>query len=531
MNILELLRSRGLNPVHVSAAKGGEWASLCPYCGGKDRFHAWPEQEGGPLCVEAGAMGTWWCRGENKGGDMLAYLVEIERMEFAAACRELQIKSGSRQNLRLPSPPKSHQAPAWEPKTYALPSQVWRERAARLVERCHTALLSTPKALAWLAARGLDETAVRRYRLGYLAAEKPGATGIYRPRSAWGLEPREVTERDGSKRLKTRLFLPRGIVIPAYGPEGPTGENGEGELPIRVRIRRPDADHKGPKGWGDKYMVIEGSGMAPLHLGPQARAHVVVEAELDAMLVHHLAGDMAGGGVGALAVLTNLGKPDAAAYAALTGSLSTLVALDYDKAGADGWAWWAAQVRNARRWPTPTGKDPGDMFASGEDIRLWVLSGLPPVYRQAQRQAEARAEAEIPFPAPTSAPEIAPDTTIGTTPEPQPLGASISGAVLSQGEGEGSAQVQEAPTRQNPIQLVAALRQALRAIAAIMKTLGVTYATNARGMRGWSIPEHYPWERSAEIWGRLANLTTEDVLAYLDSHPAETVTADNIMQR
>ncbi len=517
MNILELLRSRGLNPVHVSAAKGGEWASPCPSCGGKDRFHVWPEQDGGPLCVEAGALGTWWCRGERKGGDMLAYLTEVEGMDFAAACRELQIKSGSRQNLRLPSPPKSHQAPAWEPKTYALPSQVWRERAARLVERCHTALLSTPKALAWLAKRGHDETSVRRYRLGYLAAEKPGETGIYRPRSAWGLEPREVTERDGTKRLKTRLFLPRGIIVPAYGPEGWH----EGALPIRVRIRRPDADYKGPKGWGDKYMVIEGSGMAPLHLGAQARAHVVVEAELDAMLVHHLAGDMVGGGVGSLAVLTNLGKPDAAAYAALTGSLSTLVALDYDKAGADGWAWWAAQVRNARRWPTPTGKDPGDMFAAGEDIRLWVLAGLPPVYRQAQRQAEARAEEEIPFPAPTSAPEIAPDTTMGTTPEPQPLGASISGAVLSQGEGEGSGQVQT----------TAAQRRALRFVGQFMSRMGVTFGPTPRGHRAWILPAHLTEEQKFDLMNRLVPLVPPDVYALIQSHPAETVTADNIMQR
>ena len=43
-----------------------------------------------------------------------------------------------------------------------------------------------------------------------------------------------------------------------------------------------------------------------------------------------------------------------------------LVALDFgdgDLAGAKGWPWWQGQFSQARRWPVPAGKDPGEAFA------------------------------------------------------------------------------------------------------------------------------------------------------------------------
>ncbi|MCL2790908.1 MAG: hypothetical protein FWD79_09735 [Desulfobulbus sp.] len=66
-----------------------------------------------------------------------------------------------------------------------------------------------------------------------------------------------------------------------------------------------------------KYVVIPGSFMGPLCLLPScpARAFVVVESELDAMACL-FAAEQAGLPVGALAVGTNRGKPDAAGRAA-----------------------------------------------------------------------------------------------------------------------------------------------------------------------------------------------------------------------
>lgn len=521
MSILERLSSRGLRPIHVSAAKGGEYACPCPGCGGTDRFHAFPEQEGGPICQEAGAPGTYWCRKCGAGGDMLQFLLDFEGLTFADACEELGAKAPRKLQLhgRLPQPPKPSQTPAFVPAELAVPSEVWRARAARLVEKCHARLLETPRALAWLSGRGLDLDAVRRYRLGYLAEEQNKAetsTGIFRARSAWGLPDKEIKNQDGSLTIKKQLWIPRGIVIPAYGPEGPTTATGEAALPIRLRIRRPDADTEGTN--YPKYHVLPGSGMAPMLLGSGSRAIVVVEAELDAMLVHHLAGDKAG----ALAVLTNLGKPDAAAFAALGRAITVLVALDYDKAGADGWTWWREHCATARRWPVPEGKDPGDAFKLGEDLRAWVLAGLPALLRNT--------------PAPVAA----------------PLGESLSGAVSSTGEGAQGAPAAQggpeptppstapaapAPAPQGPstgnvatppiIQRVAQL-YALRRLAAFMSRTGVTYGPDSTGCRAWLFPPSLSAREVDALFDELLPLVPNDVYELVTGHPDLVVSSGNL---
>ncbi|MFQ8887706.1 MAG: hypothetical protein ACLR7Z_04475 [Bilophila wadsworthia] len=52
----------------------------------------------------------------------------------------------------------------------------------------------------------------------------------------------------------------------------------------------------------------------------------MVESELDAMLIHHACG----GKIGALAILTASGKPDAAAHAALSAAARILMVMDWD---------------------------------------------------------------------------------------------------------------------------------------------------------------------------------------------------------
>jgi hypothetical protein len=114
--------------------------------------------------------------------------------------------------------------------------------------------------------------------------------------------------------------------------------------------------------------------MARTLINPEAKAFVVIEAELDAMAVVQAAGDI----VGALAVGSSHAKPDAAATPSLEQALCILVALDFDQAGAGAWPWWQEQFERAKRWPVPVGKDPGDLPKAGVDIRAWVMAGLPP---------------------------------------------------------------------------------------------------------------------------------------------------------
>jgi hypothetical protein len=128
---------------------------------------------------------------------------------------------------------------------------------------------------------------------------------------------------------------------------------------------------------------MPGSTPAPLLIRPEARAFVVVEAELDGMLAAQAA-CAAGLDCGALAVLTNRGKPDAAAHRALQGAAAILLALDFDqpdaqgnRAGIMGLPWWQETYPAlAERWPVPEGKDPGDYAALGHDLGAWIRAGL-----------------------------------------------------------------------------------------------------------------------------------------------------------
>lgn len=129
-------------------------------------------------------------------------------------------------------------------------------------------------------------------------------------------------------------------------------------------------------------MLLEARGPA------QLAAYMTLEAELDAMLIHHITKEK----VGAFAALTNTGKPDAEQHPVLQAAVVNLIALDYDPRqvtrpdgavvteapGGMGWLWWKETYANARRWPTPNAKDAGDEFKAGTDLLSWIACGLPP---------------------------------------------------------------------------------------------------------------------------------------------------------
>lgn len=377
--LLEILRTK-IDPAklrHISSAKGGEWCSPCPVCGGDDRFRCWPAQDGGAACQQAGAPGTWWCRKCNKGGDLIDLLMYVDGLQFGAACKELHIElSGSARRLRPLRQPKP--SADWTPRTWEIPTEKWRKQATKMATETHARLLDSPRALEFLAGRGLPCAAVLHYRLGLLEGEDNTGTCMYRARSAFDLADKQ--NKDGTRTRKT-LWIPRGISIPLWGRKPQANDNGEVH---RLRIRRRTGDLRD----GDvKFILLEGSGQAPMTLLPHSSAPtlttwVIVESELDAMAVHFACA----GAVGVMASLTNLGKPDAAAHKLLQASPCILVALDFDppdaqgkRPGAQGWAWWHKHYPQARRWPVPVGKDPGEAFALGLDLAAWVQAALPAV--------------------------------------------------------------------------------------------------------------------------------------------------------
>lgn len=371
MQLIDLYQSRFGAAVK---RQGGAWNGPCPLCGGEpgksDRFMVWPDRAEslGETCASHNITGIWSCRQCGASGDTIAYLMKIDGLDFKSALAELGIEGGrpSHRRRRTPAEPRRVAASAWTPREWPEPSEAWSVYAAKLLAEAEESIWKQSHALRWLAARGITEEAVRCYRIGYLSAESTKYPGRYRARSALGLTP--YTGDDG--REHTKIFIPRGIVIPTFSADGRV---------FNLRIRRHKEDLQPmPNGkLPPKYLEMEGSCKAPLLLrssrpAPLA-AYFVTEAELDAMLIHHATG----GVVGALAVRTNRGKPDAAAHARLRDAVRICIALDYDEPGADGVDFWERTYPTSLRWPTPEGKDPGDAFRLGVGIREWVAAALP----------------------------------------------------------------------------------------------------------------------------------------------------------
>ena len=345
--ILDDLAFRGIPSRKVSGTNGGEFQGPCPGCGGRDRFHVWPGQ---------GEAGTWWCRGCDKGGDAIEYLMTYCGKTF----REAAAAVGRDPDDRPPAPvtPRQRKKPDFTPVRYPVPEEAWRRKAESFVDWSHEQLLADPEQLAYLAGRGIDEALVRRYRLGYNPGEN-GRPAIFRARKAWGL-PEEI--KNGRPRP---LWIPRGIVIPLV-IEG---------VVHRIRIRREKADLS--ERFKLPYFMVPGSSAATMILGDDARAFVVVEAELDAIACAGAAGDICS----AAAMGSSSTKPDDPATARMQKSLCILNALDFDQAGTRAFKWWKHAFPRVKRWPVPEGKDPGEAFAKGVDLRAWILAGLPPVFR------------------------------------------------------------------------------------------------------------------------------------------------------
>ena len=200
----------------------------------------------------------------------------------------------------------------------------------------------------WLRnKKGLQDATIKAAGLGFNPAEK------YEPRGTWGLP---VAHReDGTER---RQWIPAGLVIP-HIIDGAVH---------RLRIRRNDP------GDGSRYVVISGSSAGPMILNSDRAALVVVESEIDAILLHQEAGDLAG----VVAMGTATAKPDRITHDLLTTAAVILVSLDTDEAGAKAaWSFWPDTYGDkVRRWPCIGGKDQSEARLNGLNLRSWVVAGL-----------------------------------------------------------------------------------------------------------------------------------------------------------
>lgn len=464
-NVLELLRNSGIQARKVSAGRhGDEYHSACPVCGDggrrsaasgpSDRFQVWPTRREG---------GYFRCRRCGISGDNIQFLRSVERKSYPEACAALGIELPNtyvKPAKMTPRPPKAS-VQTFHPHVYDLPDAAWLEKAAEFALLCHEDLMKSEPALKWLAARGITRDSALKYHLGYNVGKDGGL--LYKSRQSWGL-PKETAEKGRDK----PLWLPAGLVIPL--------KEGDGRV-VQLRIRRTAADRKQflPE---LKYYVVPGGSQATMVLNRGARCFVSVEAGLDAILV---AQEAEGLDTGAVTTWNATAKPDAATCELLEKCTRILVALDADAAGDKGSEWWIQVFRNARRHAPRGGKDPGDAFAAGGNIREWLLAGLPPAITLfAGKEAPVSTS-----PAPPDKKEDAAVTSPGTV--------EIPGTVKDLGK-----LLQAYPVR----------------IISTRTRLG--------------IEKKQSWHND-KAFGRISSLVffDKDVMAFLHAHPKEVITGGN----
>lgn len=305
-----------------SSRDGGEYAGPCPLCGGRDRFRVWPER------------GRWWCRGCDRKGDAIQLLRDRDGLSFHEAKAALGDTPPLAPASRRPERPE--------------PTRQWKGDALRAVEACELVLWSSEgeRARAWLAARGLTESTLRRWRIGLC----PGS---------------EVHPDNGSRRgcAFGEVWVDRGITIPWFA----------GEEVWKIQVRR--AVRPGER-W--KYSCVKGGGECLFGALGNQDAAFVVEGELDAMLLHQEVGECAGVvTLGSAAAPVN---PEALWRLLPVGSL--LVAYDADAEGQKGAERWAGLSSRVRRIRPPAGKDLTEAWLAGKDLRKWAFHQLHALFEE-----------------------------------------------------------------------------------------------------------------------------------------------------
>ncbi|NLG24391.1 MAG: DNA primase, partial [Clostridiales bacterium] len=202
---LDDLRSR-LNIVDVVSEyvplkqKGRRFWGLCPFHGEKTPSFSVDSE---------GQM--YYCFGCHKGGNVIHFVMELERMEFLDAVKLLADRA------RLPLPDRTGQPDG--------PSRALRDRifeANQAAARYYHDLIWSDEGaqvLGYLHRRGLDDAAIRRFGLG---ASPEGRDGLIRHLGEKGFEAAELVaaglagERDGRRYdvFRERAMFP---IISAQG--------------------------------------------------------------------------------------------------------------------------------------------------------------------------------------------------------------------------------------------------------------------------------------------------------------------------
>lgn len=353
VTILDLLKQDGIQPKYVATTNGGEYASSCPGCGGNDRFRSWPNQ---------GKGGRFWCRQCNSSGGLIQYLGKFKNLDFKRSCSFLGIDNTASDFDKLVTTGRTEQIKQSE--KILPPPELWQRKAISFIEYAQRELSARQnnKIRGWLNERGLNKFTTKINRLGW------NPDGLFFDREEWGL-PEKLKDTGNP----VKFWIPAGLVIPCFRKR----------TLYRISVRRSDPyNFDLPPKEDQRYFLLAGSSSKPPQiLGQEPSCLIVVESDLDAMLINQEAGKL----ITVISMGSATNRPDKETLKLISKARLILIALDRDEAGINSaWNWWLENFPNARRWPSIKGKDPGEDFRAGVDLRKWVMAGLPDPEKKAQ---------------------------------------------------------------------------------------------------------------------------------------------------
>lgn len=313
------------------------------------------------------------CFSCGEGGDLISVYAALHDMDDAAAFKAFKAEYAP----GAVSTPKTPQAPvrrAWVPAQAEPSPALWQERATEFVRHSCSRLETNHEVMAQLEAWGVQADAAKACMIGWNDEDKSV------PRESWGMNP---LVKDGKSK---KIWLPQGLVLPMLA---------HGRV-VKIKIRRPNESLQ--RLLPDlRYWEVPGSTKMFHRYGRDASVWVLIETERDAAMIWSKVRDL---GVGTMATGGASKRPDAESAAMLRSADLILNALDSDEAGAVNSArFWDREFPQCKRWPSPPsmGKDAGEAFGEGLDIRAWVLAGMPSHVR---RGLEARKQPAQPQPQP-----------------------------------------------------------------------------------------------------------------------------------
>ena len=327
--LLELAQEIGLDPKRKASTHGGEYCSPCPKCGGDDRFILWPHKENSKV------EGSYWCRICGINGDTIQFCRDFLSLDYTSALERCGVE-GSPSHFptkRFNIPEKDFRA-----------NNKWKAAMGDLVDMAKVSIEKSPDTIDILAKRGIPKAAIAVYGIGFLS------NNTTFDRKDLGLP----NAQDG----KATLWIPKGITIPTFD---------NGKL-IRLKVRRSDWK---PNDTLPKYWEISG-GLKGLNLiGDKSRETIiVVESELDAYAVHW----SLQGKVLVIAVGSNTKHPDSLTHALVKNSSKLIILHDNDEAGEVMLNKWTGLYPKAIGASVSIGKDIGEAFERGYDVKSWLES-------------------------------------------------------------------------------------------------------------------------------------------------------------